>query len=68
MDNLEAWQQRIRDMQRAFDDLKVMHTSMEFNRTANRLSKDALPSEEGCLQIMHQIHGRSIHEETFYNF
>ena len=68
VDNLDARQQRIRDMQLTFDELKLMHTSREFNITANRLSKDALLLEEGCLQIMHHIHGRCIHEETFYIF
>lgn len=46
---LEAWKQRIRDLQDSFDDLNRMHISREFNTYVDVLSKDAFIMEEGSL-------------------
>lgn len=65
--SLSSQQVRIR-LQGAFNNLKVMPISREFNFVANVLSKEALLLEEGLLRVNHKVNGRIIEDSSFYPF
>lgn len=60
--SLQPWITRIRQMSGSFQNLKIQHIYMEFNREAYQLSKQAFLMEEGYLYF---AKGLGEHVESF---
>jgi ribonuclease HI len=56
--NLLAWMDRIKSLQHHFKKLNFSHTSREFNRKADLLSKTTLQNQTGLINYIHWLDGQ----------
>jgi hypothetical protein len=56
--SLQSWMNKIRALSRQFQQIKAQHIYRTYNRVANRLSKEALSMEEGCIYWSREVDGQ----------
>jgi hypothetical protein len=56
--SLQSWMNKIRALSRQFQQIKAQHIYRTYNQVVDRLSKEALSMEEGCIYWSQEVDGQ----------